>query len=149
MADPLSITASVAGLVSLGIQLGGGIKAYLDAVLERKEDIDSAEKQVLRMQGYLQRMEDVAAKIEPTHTTAADFLRDCAKVEPELKSLGDFVTKLSTPALSYSHHTALAKIQRHAKKLTYPFHRPTMNRLQSQLARVNTMLEATVIIGTL
>jgi hypothetical protein len=39
MADPLSIIGTAAGLVSLGLQVYGGIKDYLDAIQTSQEDI--------------------------------------------------------------------------------------------------------------
>jgi hypothetical protein len=46
MADPLSIAGTVAGLVSLGLQVCGGITQYLDAIKCLAEELSSARRQV-------------------------------------------------------------------------------------------------------
>lgn len=142
MADPLSITASVAGLISLGVQTVSGITQYLDAVRERKDDVASAKTLVFRMQDLLQLVDKVAAKLEPTHTTTSAFLKATASVQPELQALEEFVRSLDTKRLPSPSHEVLGKVYVQAKKLTYPFHRPTIDRLQFRLDRVNSMLQA-------
>ncbi|KAI7785975.1 uncharacterized protein LA080_005636 [Diaporthe eres] len=142
MADPLSITASVAGLISLGVQTVSGITQYLDAVRERKDDVASAKTLVFRMQNLLQLVDKVAAKVEPTHTTTSAFLKATASVQPELQALEEFVRSLDIKRLPSPSHEVLGKVYVQAKKLTYPFHRPTMDRLQFRLDRVNSMLQA-------
>lgn len=149
MSDPLSITASVAGLVSLGIQVVGGITKYLEAVRERKTDVASVKTQVVRTQDLLTLVVKVAAKAEPNHSTTAAFLKDSASVQPELQALDELVRKLDTTQLPQPSHEVLGKVYVQAKKLTYPFHRPTMDRLQSQLARVNLMLQAALQVSGL
>lgn len=131
MADPLSIAASVAGLISLGLQAASGITTYVDAVRGRKGDISSVETQVRHMQELLKLVENVAAKLEPSHSATAAFLKASASVEPEIKALEEGLPKAGS------------------KKFTYPFYRPTMERLQTQLVRVNTMLQDAVQISTL
>lgn len=149
MADPLSISASVAGLISLGVQVASGITQYLDAVRERKDDVASAKTLVIRMQDLLQRVDKVAARVEPTHGTSSAFLRATASVQPELQAMDEFVRSLDTKKVSSSSHEFLGKVYVQAKKLTYPFHRPTMERLQSRLDRVNLMLQAALQTSTL
>lgn len=149
MADPLSISASVAGLISLGIQVASGITQYLDAVRERKDDVASAKTLVIHMQDLLQRVDKVAAKIEPTHATSSAFLKATASVQPELQAMDEFVRTLDITNLPSPSHEVLGKVYVKAKKLTYPFHRPTMERLQSRLDRVNLMLQAALQTSTL
>lgn len=149
MADPLSITASVAGLISLGVQVFSGITQYLDAVRERKDDVASARTQARRMQELLQLVNSAAAKIEPAHSATAAFLKASASVEPELKALEQFVQSVDTTRPLPSGRDVLGKVQIQAKKLTYPFHRPTMDRLQSHLLKVNDMLQAALQVSLL
>lgn len=149
MSDPLSITASVAGLVSLGVQVVGGITKYLDAVHERKDDLTSAKTLVSRMQDLLQLVDKVAAKVEPTHATTSTFLKAAASVRPELKALQELVRNLDPTKNASPNHEVLGKVFIQAKKLSYPFHRPTMERLQSRLDRVNSMLQAALQISAL
>lgn len=149
MSDPLSITASVAGLVSLGIQVVGGVTKYLEAVRERETDVASVKTQIVRTQDLLTLVVKVVAKVEPNHGTTAAFLKDCASVQPDLQALEDLVRRLDTTQLPQPSHEVLGKVYVQAKKLTYPFHRPTMDRLQSQLARVNSMLQAALQVSGL
>lgn len=139
----------MAGLISLGVQVAGGITQYLDAIHERKNDITSATTQVHRMRDLLKLVHDVAAKIEPTHAATAAFLNACASVEPELKALGEFSLKLAATKMPSQSHDVPGIISRQVEKLKYPFHRLAMDRLQSQLIRVNEMLQAALQISTL
>lgn len=149
MSDPLSITASVAGLVSLGIQVIGGVTKYLDAVRDYNNDVASVKSQVVRTQDLLTLVVKVAAKAEPNHSTTAAFLKNSASIQPELQALDKLVRKLDTTKLPQPSHDVLGKVYVQAKKLAYPFHRPTMDRLQSQLARVNSMLQAALQVSEL
>ncbi|KAL1863018.1 hypothetical protein Daus18300_008174 [Diaporthe australafricana] len=149
MSDPLSITASVAGLVSLGLQVVSGITQYLDAVHERKDDVASAKTQVIRTQNPLKLVIKVAAKVEPNHSAIAAVLRDSASVKPELQALDEFVRSLDATRVPPPSHEVLGKVFVQAKKLTYPFHRPTLERLQSRLIRVNEGLQAALQVSGL
>lgn len=149
MSDPLSATASVAGLVSLGIQVVSGITEYLDAIRERKDDIASVKAQVIRTQDLLNLVLKVATKAEPNHGTTAAFLKESASVQPEFQALDKLVRKLDTTKLPLPDHEILGRAYVHAKKLTYPFHRPTMDRLQSRLVRVNDGLQAALQVSGL
>lgn len=149
MSDPLSIAASVAGLVSLGVQVVSGITKYLDAVHERKDDLTSAKTLVASMQDLLQTVDKVAAKVEPTHATTLTFLKATTSVQPELKALEELVRSFHTTRHVSPNHEVLGKVYVQAKKLSYPFHRPTMERLQARLDRVNSMLQAAIQISAL
>lgn len=149
MSDPLSIAASVAGLVSLGFQVVGGITQYLDAVRERKGDVASAKAHVFRTQELLKRVDVVAARVEPTHGTTAAFLKGFASVQPELQALDNFVRSLDGKKVSSPNHEILEKVHVQAKKLTYPFHRPTMDRLESGLVHLNGTLQSAIQVSGL
>lgn len=149
MSDPLSIAASVAGLVSLGVQVVSGVTKYLDAVHERKDDLASAKTLVGHMQDLLQIVDKVAARVEPTHATTSTFLKATTSVQPELKALEELVRSLHTTKHVSSNHEVLGKVYVQTKKLSYPFHRPTLERLQARLDRVNSMLQAALQISTL
>lgn len=149
MSDPLSIAASVAGLVSLGVQVVSRITKYLDAVHERKDDLASAKTLVKRMQDLLQLVDKVAAKVEPTHATTSTFLKAATSVQPELKALEELVRSLHATRHVSPNHEVLGKVYVQAKKLSYPFHRPTMERLQARLDRVNSLLQAAIQISAL
>lgn len=139
----------MAGLVSLGIQVVGGITKHLEAVRERKNDVASVKTQVVRTQDLLMLVVKVAAKAEPNHSATAAFLKNSASVQPELQALDALVRKLDTTQPPQPSHEVLGKVYVQAKKLTYLFHRPTMDRLQSQLARVNLMLQAALQVSGL
>jgi hypothetical protein len=147
MSDPLSITASVAGLVCLGFQVVSGITQYLNALYECNDDVASAKAHVFRMQELLKRVEMVAAKVEPAHGTTAVFLKSFASVQPELQVLERFVQGLSSAKASPKNPDMRDKIHDRAKKFTFPFHRPTMDRLETRLARLNGMLQSAIQVS--
>lgn len=149
MADPLSITASAAGLVSFGVQVVSGITKYLDAVRERNDDVASAEQQVVRTKELLNAVVKVTAKLERDHSTSAAFLRNTSSIKTELRALDEMVRNLSMIHFPSQTHDVLEKAHVQAKKLIYPFHRSTMNRLQSRLSRVNEMIQASLQVSML
>lgn len=149
MADPLSISASVAGLFSLGVQVVSGTTQYLDAVRERRHDVASARTQIERTQELLRLVENAAGKLTRAHNAAAAFLRSCAAIGLELKALEEFARAMDTENMPSPRREALGKVSIQAKKLTYPFHRQTMDRLRSQLERVNGMLQSAQHIALL
>lgn len=53
MAEALGVAASASGIVSLGLQVAGGITSYIDAVKARKEDVAAASTSVRYMQSSI------------------------------------------------------------------------------------------------
>lgn len=53
MADPISVAGLVTGVISLGLQVAGGLSNYLDAVKGRSEELHSVKQQATNMKDQL------------------------------------------------------------------------------------------------
>ncbi|KAK8084396.1 hypothetical protein PG997_005667 [Apiospora hydei] len=63
MAEPLSLAASVAGLISLGLQVTGGIAKYLDAAKCRDEELSAVRQQNALLTDTLATIEKTTGKL--------------------------------------------------------------------------------------
>jgi hypothetical protein len=141
MADPLSVAGLAAGLVSLGLQVCGGITKYMDALDCREQDIASVRQQNLSLQKTLHVVETSLAQLQPDHQTAAAAVSSCIDgCRNELEAL---VTLMADLAGS-SQPTAVGrrdKLRNQGKKLLYPFSRPKLEQLETTLRNANATLQ--------
>ncbi|ETS86658.1 hypothetical protein PFICI_00486 [Pestalotiopsis fici W106-1] len=139
MADPLAIAGLVIALVQGGFQLYAGISDYLDAVEARSEELDFARRQTLEMRRSLEIIEQLAPKLAPKHAASSSslesFLRSC---ELDIKTLNDMLLEFTAtgPSGEGLRHR-LHRAQVRAKKLTFPFNRSKIDRLEKRLALAN------------
>ncbi len=143
MADPLSIVGLAAGLVSLGLQVGGGIKTYLDALDCREQDMASVRQQNDTLAATLRTIETllIPSQLEPAHQKATEAVRDCLdSCRKELNSLSHLVTDLTGCSAS----TAVGRrdrIKAEGKRVLYPFTRPKLDELGKRLHSANATLQ--------
>lgn len=138
MAEPVGIVGTAAGIVSLGIQTYGGIAAYLDSYKDREHDLKIATAQLANLRGSLaiidQAKPRLATKSHLDTTSLACSIKSC---EDELKKLDELLRRLS----SSSAPTSTSAIKDQRKKLTFPFHRPSLTKLEESLERTNNVLQ--------
>ncbi|EMR71891.1 putative ankyrin repeat-containing protein [Eutypa lata UCREL1] len=140
MADPTSIVGLAAGLVSLGIQVCGGITAYLDAVKCRADDITSVNRQAQNFGNVLRIIQTALARVDPSHQVSTTVVDECLKsCESEVKGLKDFVSGLVGSDISQPKF--MDKIKEKTRKLTYVFDRPKLEQLEGRLSRVNGIFQ--------
>lgn len=142
MADPLSITGLAIAVVQGGFQLYAGLSEYLDAVDARSEELDFARRQAMDMRRSLEFIEQLAPKLASRHAASSSslesFLRSC---ELDIKALNDLLLDLTGPGLSGEGlKYRLHRVHARAKKLTFPFNRPKIDRLEKRLAIANGSL---------
>ena len=139
MAEALGVAASVSGLVSLGLQVAGGITSYIDAIKARKEELAAVSASVLHMQNSIDVLRDKIPGLSNEHQAASSAAISAMKrcVE-ELRGLGGLLRELSDyPSQNQSLQST---IRQQKKKLTYPFHRLSLDRLQQRLNSANDVL---------
>ncbi len=141
MADPLSVAGLVAGLaaglVSLGLQVCGGITQYLDALDCRDQDMVSVRQQTISLQNTLRAVEPSLAQLQSDHQAAAAAVHDCiAGCKSELRALLTLVTDL-TGCDQPPRAGRRDKLKSQGKKLLYPFSRPKLNQLETRLRNAN------------
>ena len=140
MADPLSVACLAAGLVSLGLQVCGGIITYVDALDCREQDIASVRQQHHSLQITLRVVETSLSQLPRDHQEAAAAAHDCLDVcQAKLKGLESLVAELAS---SNSPSTSRrGKIRHQSKKLLYPFSRVKLEQLETRLQSANATLQ--------
>ncbi|RYP45967.1 hypothetical protein DL768_007749 [Monosporascus sp. mg162] len=119
MADPLSVAGLAIGVVSLGLQVTGGITDYIDALNCRDQDI---------------------ALLQRDHQAATAAVRECLdSCKKELQVLESLVAELV--ACDQSTTGRKNKIKNQGKKLLYPLNRPKLEQLGTRLRNVNATLQ--------
>lgn len=140
MSDPLSLAASAAGLVSLGLQVCGGITQYLDALDCREQDISSARQQNESLQKLFPIIESSLSQLRGDHHEATAAAQDCLNAcKTNLKALEDLLADLTGSC--QAHGEKRIKVTSRGKKLFYPFKRSKLRELEEKLSRTNAALQ--------
>ncbi|KAI0856008.1 hypothetical protein F4860DRAFT_519236 [Xylaria cubensis] len=148
MADPLSIAGLATGVISLGLQVVGGLSHYLDAVKARAEDLSSANQQATNMKDFLLTIQDLLPQIKNSWPTSATSLeRHMQSCNTEISTLYALVSELSQPASSSSG--IRLKLAEQKQKLTYPFNRNHLSNLEERLVKVNSALQTALQVAEL
>jgi hypothetical protein len=137
MADPLSVTASAAGLVSLGLQVCSGITQYLDALKCRDQELNSARRYVQSLEAALQIINEASQHTQIQYQQPlATCLQPC---QEELETLRTFIVELSNGDTANPGIVERAKARR--KKSAYSFNRTKLAQLEDKLNRAVGLLQ--------
>ncbi|KAI1127598.1 hypothetical protein F5Y10DRAFT_242571 [Nemania abortiva] len=141
MAEAFGIAASVAGIVSLGLELSARITEYVDTIRRRDEEINAIRRQTKNFQGSLDILREGIPDLSLKYQIAGNtVLAALESVELELKALKDFTEKLMDPA---GQPQSLKSNFKHAKKkILFPIHQGTLKALQQRLDGANSSLNA-------
>ncbi|KAK5635648.1 hypothetical protein RRF57_011360 [Xylaria bambusicola] len=140
MADPLSVAGLVTGVISLGLQVAGGLTNYLDAVKGRSEDLMSAKQGGTEMRDLLLTIQDLLPQVESNWPASATTVKRHVKsCHAELSALHTLLSELSQPVAS--RPGLRHKFENTKKKLSYPFERSQISHLEDRLAKVNSTLQ--------
>ena len=143
MAEAFAVAASVAGILSLGLEAFKGISTYLDAARGRGEEISAVHQQIENFQSSLEILKDLLPDIGVKHQVACSTVRAALKsCELELGALKDFVDRLSDSTAQ--SHRVESHLEHARKKLTFPFQKKRLDRLQKRVIEVNTSLDAAI-----
>ncbi|KAI0971850.1 hypothetical protein F4678DRAFT_78532 [Xylaria arbuscula] len=148
MADPLSIAGLVTGVISLGLQVADGLTDYLDAVKGRSEDLRSAKQGATEMRDLLSTIRDLSPQVESSWPASATTVkRHVHSCQIELGALDALLSELSQPSLSNSRLRSMLDDTK--KKLSYPFERSQISRLEERLTKVNNNLQTALQVTEL
>ncbi|KAK8149225.1 hypothetical protein G3M48_007755 [Beauveria asiatica] len=142
MADPLSVAGLAFAVVSLGLQVTAGITDYFDALSSRDQDIASARQQNDTLRKTLRVIESSSSRLrlQNDHRPATAALRECLdSCKKELQALEMTVAEL----VSCDQATTCRKdkIRNQGKKLLYPFNRPKLEQIATNLHNINSNLQ--------
>lgn len=143
MADAIGLAASVTGLVSAGLKVAKGIVSYIDGVKARKEELAAVSASVRHMQSSIDVLRDagpgLSASNQAASSAAASATRACKE---ELGALAEFLEGLlDFPAQEQGFGSS---VRQQKKKLSYPFHRESLNSLEHRLDSANNVLQTAI-----
>ncbi|EXM20487.1 hypothetical protein RAB80_009214 [Fusarium oxysporum f. sp. vasinfectum] len=138
MADPLSIASGVAGLVSLGLTLCGGLHNYFSAVRDRHQDIETAAQSLDLLQSNLFIIQSSTLRLGHRHALSANLVNQgLANCESQLITLQQMMLDLTRDeGLS----DIKGKLRKKMMIARYPFDQKKLIQLQDQLSKANVTL---------
>ncbi|KAF5713071.1 ankyrin repeat-containing protein [Fusarium mundagurra] len=140
MADPLSVAGLALAVVSLGLQVTGGITDYFDSLKSRDQDIASVMQQNDTLRKTLQIIESSISRFQNDHRTETEALRQFLdSSNEELRALESMVATLITNDQGTTGRRNTARNK--GKKLLYPFHRPKLEQMATKLHHINATLQ--------
>ena len=114
----------------------------------RTEDLLSAKQQGEEMKNILQEINDLLLKVENNSPASVTLVNRHVKIcETELSALYALLSKLSRPAPPGAGMRERAAEQ--TKKLTYPFNRSHITRLETRITKVNDALQTALQVAQL
>ncbi|RYP68436.1 hypothetical protein DL771_006700 [Monosporascus sp. 5C6A] len=135
------LAASVAGLLSLGLQITGGIVKYLDAFESRREELAYVRQQNDALTSTLLAIETASSSFQgqrPEFTAAVtQTIQSCKK---ELSAVEVLRVELADGDTT----TWTMRLENKKKKLTYAFHRSKVQQLGQRLQQANKVLQLTL-----
>ncbi|ETS76202.1 hypothetical protein PFICI_11589 [Pestalotiopsis fici W106-1] len=140
-AEGLGLAASVAGLVSLGLQITGGIVQYLDALDRREDDLAHARQQNQTLTTTLSALETVSAGLQNQHLVFTDTLvQDIQRCKQALSD----AERLRIELTDGNNATWTTRLRNTNKKLTYKFQESKLQQLSQRLQQTNEVLQLTL-----
>ncbi|RYP19450.1 hypothetical protein DL765_003351 [Monosporascus sp. GIB2] len=140
-AEGLGLAASVAGLLSLGLQITGGIIKYLDAFESRQEELAYVRQQNDALTSTLLSIETASSSFQCQHPEfAAAVMQNIQSCQKELSAVEVLHIELADCDTS----TWTMRLENKTKKLTYAFHRSKVQQLAQRLQRANEILQLTL-----
>ncbi|KAL3301291.1 Ankyrin repeat-containing protein [Colletotrichum asianum] len=140
------LLGTVVGVVSLGLQVSSGIAKYLGGIKGHNDDVASATRLCQSLQStvnQLKSMQTDIANASNGHGMAIEQAMTSANAE--LAILRAFIDKVRMdegPSKSISDW-----IEGRTMRLTYPFRRGHLDRLESQLSQANKTLQSALQIA--
>ncbi|KAF5624633.1 uncharacterized protein FTJAE_10226 [Fusarium tjaetaba] len=124
MAEPVGITGTAVGIVSFGLQLYTGISEYLDAVKGRDEDLQTAKQYAKILRDNLGSIEETIGAIGSEYAVARYAIEQCPMVDPTNRT---------------------EQVKKCLRKLSYPFKKKDITRLQDRLSLTNNVLHTAAL----
>lgn len=157
MSDPLSVSASIAGLISLADLTFKLVYKYARAVKDARSDIQTLADEINGLSSVLRTLEAIAATLESEGDTfdpalRLHYLNRCRrtldKIEKRVRVAVDrlakskmaaVMTQLKWPFSSSETRDLLTELARHKETITMALSADTMQKLQVSLAKVDDL----------
>jgi hypothetical protein len=142
MSDPFSVAGSAIGVISLGLTVCKGLIDYCDAIKGRKEELDSTFRHIESLQQGLGIIKSSLPKLENDHALATKATRDSlGLLELNILQLKQVVDEFQRDNTSGPSVNVQTKLKAQAKKLSYPFKRENILRLETRMHALEASLQ--------
>ncbi|KAI1300833.1 hypothetical protein F5Y03DRAFT_397019 [Xylaria venustula] len=163
MGDPFSIATGAIGIVSLGIQVCGGVSEYLSAVKHRNEELAAAWDSARTQAANFEWLDEFITRIRSERTEDANYLlRRLEDARGPLNKLRDVVAALAglppgmVPTLQNAAGSSLSAVTKSTggikerarevgRAMTYKFHQDNVKDLQKALQHVSISLQTAML----
>lgn len=143
MTDPFGAGASAAGFISLGLEVAKGLVWYVGAVQGRKDELEAVSRQVKDFNSSLDVIKNVSSSPARKHQLAGSKVQEALSAGmQDLKDLRQFLEKLKDDPTQGPGFKV--KLKQTGKRMVFPFHRESLDRLQQQLQRANASLSLAI-----
>jgi hypothetical protein len=144
-AESVGLAASVAGLVSLGLQIAGGIIKYVDACENRQEELSFVKRESEVLKAVLL---EVDAQLR-SHGQSGDGHDAVVQSMTLFKEELSYVQALYTNLADSGPQSWTARLENKKKKATYAFNRVKIQELGLRLQKAGDALQLTLNVLSL
>ncbi|KAK8015481.1 hypothetical protein PG991_008369 [Apiospora marii] len=139
MTEAIGLAASVAGLVSLGLQITGGIVTYVNALEGRQDDLASVKRQNEAFAATLNIVRAASSRFQG-HQHDQTIKLNLLSCETEIHALEDLLAKLANCDTA----TWRQQLKNKTRKFTYVFHQSKVQQMLQRLQHANEGLQLVV-----
>ena len=141
MSDPLSVAASVAGLISLGITVSQSLVDFYNAYKDRDSDLDSTMKRLETLLDIFRYLEETISnrKFQTDEQGLVNIIEasisECDNLIHELQVECEKFSKTSSDSVK-------AAIRIAGRRATYPFRRSTLQKIDEDIDEIRANLSS-------
>ena len=139
MADPASLAGTAIGVISLGVQVLGGLYEYATAAQGRTKELTAASQQIQHIIATFRALESTIARIAalPHHDKLAlTTLRQCVDdIKSHVTAVESFLREYEKPGPGANDMKGKTKDV--ARKLAFPLHEKKLKRLGEHISSRN------------
>lgn len=138
----MEIVGTAVGVVSLGLQLCTSVSDYLDGLKCARYEIASVSRQLECLGIALEILQTGLQRIGPIEEAAEHAVQRCVgSVEAEMKELSGFLDDVKHQVPGEGVRSWIVEQK---KKAYYPFSRASLQKLETRLTAVNTVLSTAI-----
>jgi chromosome segregation ATPase len=146
MADPISLTGTAVGVLSLGIQVCNILYDYVAAIQDRNKELEAASHQIQHLACVFQTLQGLVPKVQSLpqfNASALATLNRCLKdTQDQVLQLQAFLQSLQNAGAESKD--LIRKLKDAGRKITYAFHRDQLNCLQDRVTSLTVTVQLAI-----
>jgi hypothetical protein len=145
MSDPLSVASSVAGLLSLGIQVTNSLVDFYAAYKDQDSDLGSTTQELESLLDVLQHL----SKVLTSREFEADERGLIEKIENAIRDCEEAIKELEDECEKFekaSPHGRIDAIKVAARKLSYPFRKSTLKKIDENIGELRSKISLALAV---